>query len=406
MKRIALNFICKNESHVIERMLRSALSVVDVIVAVDTGSTDNTIDIIKRFGVSNNIPTIVFERLFDNFSNSRNYALNKTYLVCQELFGAINDIWGLTFDCDEILRVLEDFDKNRLSFDLYLVVVKLNEGLSVVRQALYRLSIAFRWEGPIHEILVWEKETTIRVSFMLELSIFSESKGGSWKTNLEDKFLNYARLLGDYANAGHEDFRTLFYVGASYASAGYYSKFEGKTKQHCEKAEVYFERAAGITEISSQEKVLLYNDFAKNKIILKRDWATIQPLFFLAYSNDNGKAEAIAYIIRHYMARKQWNTAYLFSYTAYMLYHGTTPSIKSMAGLNLDLYAWELLLYYYICCYYTRKFDEGKAARKQLMEFVLNHMNNFSYRQLLIIQVNSPFYLFLRASLHQLFNRH
>ena len=60
MGKLALNFICKDESHVIERMLTSVKSIVDLIVVNDTGSTDGTQDLIKKFGQENNIPTYFF----------------------------------------------------------------------------------------------------------------------------------------------------------------------------------------------------------------------------------------------------------------------------------------------------------------------------------------------------------
>ena len=57
MGKLALNFICKNEAHVIEKMLNSIKTITDLIVVNDTGSTDGTQDIIKKFGQENNIPT-------------------------------------------------------------------------------------------------------------------------------------------------------------------------------------------------------------------------------------------------------------------------------------------------------------------------------------------------------------
>ena len=51
MGKLALNFICKDESPVIEKMLESAKSIVDLIVVNDTGSTDGTQQIIKNFGI-------------------------------------------------------------------------------------------------------------------------------------------------------------------------------------------------------------------------------------------------------------------------------------------------------------------------------------------------------------------
>ena len=47
MGKLALNFICKNESHIINKMLESCKEITDLIVATDTGSTDGTQEIIK-----------------------------------------------------------------------------------------------------------------------------------------------------------------------------------------------------------------------------------------------------------------------------------------------------------------------------------------------------------------------
>ena len=75
MAKLVLTQIMKNEAHVITRMLDSIKTIVDIICLVDTGSTDNTIEVVKNWGMQNNIETHVFERSFDNFENSRNYSI-------------------------------------------------------------------------------------------------------------------------------------------------------------------------------------------------------------------------------------------------------------------------------------------------------------------------------------------
>jgi glycosyltransferase involved in cell wall biosynthesis len=46
---LCLNMIVKNESRIISRLLESVAGVIDTYCICDTGSTDNTIDIIKTF---------------------------------------------------------------------------------------------------------------------------------------------------------------------------------------------------------------------------------------------------------------------------------------------------------------------------------------------------------------------
>ena len=47
--RIILIIMIKNESKIIERALKSVEDFVDAICVCDTGSTDNTIEIVKKY---------------------------------------------------------------------------------------------------------------------------------------------------------------------------------------------------------------------------------------------------------------------------------------------------------------------------------------------------------------------
>ena len=50
MKTLSLCMITKNEEKNISRCLNSVKDIVDEIIIVDTGSTDNTIEIAKSYG--------------------------------------------------------------------------------------------------------------------------------------------------------------------------------------------------------------------------------------------------------------------------------------------------------------------------------------------------------------------
>ncbi len=87
MKTIGLVMIVKNESRSLEKCLSLAEKLVDEIFITDTGSTDNTVDIAKRFKAR----VSKFEWIND-FAAARNYALAKS--GCD---------WNLVLDADEYL---------------------------------------------------------------------------------------------------------------------------------------------------------------------------------------------------------------------------------------------------------------------------------------------------------------
>ncbi len=91
---ISLCMIVKNEAKFIKNCLEIASNYVDEIIIVDTGSTDNTLDIVKDF----NCKVSYFEWCND-FSKARNFSISK----------ASYD-WILILDADEFIDVI-DFEK-------------------------------------------------------------------------------------------------------------------------------------------------------------------------------------------------------------------------------------------------------------------------------------------------------
>lgn len=83
--RISICMIAFNAESKIEASLRSAVWAHEIIV-VDSGSTDETPAIAKRYGCR------IFNRAFDNFSNQKNYAMDQ----------ASGD-WILVLDSDEVI---------------------------------------------------------------------------------------------------------------------------------------------------------------------------------------------------------------------------------------------------------------------------------------------------------------
>ena len=78
-KKVTLVMIVKDESRVIERCLASVLPVIDSWVIVDTGSTDDTKEKIKKFFDNVGIPGELHESKWVNFGTNRTEALELAY---------------------------------------------------------------------------------------------------------------------------------------------------------------------------------------------------------------------------------------------------------------------------------------------------------------------------------------
>jgi glycosyltransferase involved in cell wall biosynthesis len=79
--KLCLNMIVKNESRIIHRLLNSVSSLIDSYCICDTGSTDNTIEIIETFFKEKGIPGKVIQEPFQDFGYNRTFALK----ACEDM---------------------------------------------------------------------------------------------------------------------------------------------------------------------------------------------------------------------------------------------------------------------------------------------------------------------------------
>jgi glycosyltransferase involved in cell wall biosynthesis len=102
--------IVKNESKIILRLLESVYKIIDAFCICDTGSDDDTPDVIKNFFKKKNIPGYVSKKKFVNFGFNRNFSLDK----CRMLYEDYDYI--LLLDADMIVKLSDDFIKSKNSF--------------------------------------------------------------------------------------------------------------------------------------------------------------------------------------------------------------------------------------------------------------------------------------------------
>lgn len=99
---LCLNMIVKNESKILTRLFDSVLPIIDTYCICDTGSTDDTPNIIKNYFDSKNIQGKLIFEPFKDFSYNRNFAL-------KECLGMSDYI--LLLDADMVLQIPDNFDK-------------------------------------------------------------------------------------------------------------------------------------------------------------------------------------------------------------------------------------------------------------------------------------------------------
>jgi len=233
---VSLSIIVKNESKVIERMLNTVWPILDYYVVVDTGSTDGTQDIIRKFFEEKGIPGEVIDHPWKNFEDARNKA--------REAVKGKAD-FGFWIDADEQLIINKNFNVDRFKSNLSKVDganVKIHYGgQNYFRMQFFKADFPWYWYGPVHEVLISDGQNTVGVAEGLDVLVTPD--GNSWTAETQQqKYEGHAKILEEYvANDPKEDPRWLFYLAQSWRDSG--------TKEGREKAiEWYTKRKNVVTK--------------------------------------------------------------------------------------------------------------------------------------------------------------
>ena len=145
---VTLSMIVKDEARVIARTLASVKPHIDRWVIVDTGSTDDTKEIVKR--ELDGVPGELHEAPFVNFEVTRNLALDR----CQKRTEFI--LW---MDADDELaggQALRNFlarERDARDPDREAYLVRVDTVVSFNSARVLRSRSGFRFKGVVHEVL-------------------------------------------------------------------------------------------------------------------------------------------------------------------------------------------------------------------------------------------------------------
>lgn len=391
MGKLALNFICKDESPVIENMLESAKDIVDLIVVNDTGSTDGTQQIIKNFGEKYGIPTYVFERPFDDFENSRNHAMQKLRDVVAELNWNPDQVHGFWFDCDETLVIDSKFNKSQFTKDLYMINTYIGQ-MKYTRNTFFKVSKPFRWYGPVHEFIVCDDQN-ITSGLAENIHVDVKMTGNSWLGDIAEKYASHSYKLEAYINKNRQDPRWIFYTAQSWHDAASIKDNKEENEERLRRSLKYYRERVSRTDGYAEE--IYYAQYRIGTImrIIEEPWHLTHMELLKAYQIDPLRGESIKVIIDHYLQMGDWNMAYLYSKFAKTTFHGKNPYPTRLLFVDEATYVWKFAEAHAAAAFYTGRMDEAKQTYQEIVNLTKTHPQYFSQDDLNKIQMNGQFFL-------------
>jgi glycosyltransferase involved in cell wall biosynthesis len=391
MPKLILNTIVKDEAHCILIMLESAAKISDAIVIADTGSTDGTQDLIRKFGEDNNIPTYVFERPFDDFEKSRNFGMEKARDVVKELGWDSNDCWTWWCDADETIIVDPKFDKKQFNKDLFMINTYIGQ-MKYTRNTFARVSKPFRFYGPVHEFIVCDDQN-ITSGLAENIHVDVKMIGASWQGDISQKYLSHSHKLEAYIAADRKDPRWIFYTAQSYHDSASMKDNKEENEERLRRSLKYYRERVSRTDGYAEE--IYYAQYRIGTImrILEEPWHLTHMELLKAYQIDPLRGESIKVIIDHYLQMGDWHMAYLYSKFAKTTFHGKNPYPTRLLFVDEATYIWRFAEAHAATCYYTGRMDEAKQTYQEMVNLTKTHPQYFTQDDLSKIQMNAQFFL-------------
>jgi len=335
--KVCVYAICKNESKFIERWVNS-MKEADAIYVLDTGSTDNSVELLKSLGVNVSVEEIKPWR----FDVARNKSLNLVPLdtdicVCtdiDEVFEAgwrekLESIWN-----ENVSKVKYNYN---WSFDKYG-----NPATTFFIEKIHKRK-GYKWIHPVHEVLnVMENEISVLVP-EITVNHYPDS---------EKSRSSYLPLLELSVQEEPLDDRNMHYLGRQYMYYGKYNECIDTLIKHLElpTAKWDAERCASMRFISRS-----YINLGRKK--------EAEMWLKLAIKEASYLRESYVELAGFYKDNERYEEAYELLKQAFL--------IKEKAPIYInEAFAWNEYIYELmgIVCYNLKLYPESLMYMEQALE--------------------------------------
>lgn len=228
---VCLNMIVKNESHVILETLKLLTPYINYWVICDTGSTDNTKEIITEYFKEVNISGEMYDDPWMDFDINRTLAITRAYKKADYIF---------VFDADD--KIQGKFEIPNKEIDSYFL--KIGSFLKFKRKFLFKGDLRWRYKSVVHEFCICESKNPITEMLIEGDYNVISCRTGARNLDPNKYFKDIKKILSRYDNEPDLKSRYQFYLGQSYFDKGDYDSsmiwYEKRTKSGGYEEEIYY----------------------------------------------------------------------------------------------------------------------------------------------------------------------
>ena len=365
MSTVCLSMIVKNETHIIHECLDSIHPHIDYWVIVDTGSTDGTQDLIRKYFAEKGIPGELHERPWVNFGHNRSEAL----ALCD---GKGDYAWMIDAD-DRVVGKFKYPNGKNLTADAYALKCG-RDNCIWWRNQIFKTGMGWKYVGVLHEYAHCDKQPLIQAKLDGDYALEARTLGHR-NVNITpvEKYSKDALVLEEALKTDPTNSRYQFYLAQSYFDSQQWDKAIG----------AYYKRV----EMGGWEEECYYSLFrvALCEISKESAWTTVQQKFLDAYDYRPCRAEPLHAIARFLRMNGRPRAAYLFAKEAAQIPY---PH-QDILFIDNNVYGWMALDELGSTAYYVHDHQSGLQACEKLLreghlpsnEIERVQKNHSSYRE-------------------------
>jgi glycosyltransferase involved in cell wall biosynthesis len=337
--KFGLCMIVKDESHIIHEVLQATLPIIDTYMILDTGSTDNTIQIIKDFYAKTDVTGEVVQSDWKGFGPSRSEALK----LCD---GKMDYI--LMIDADDLMvfptgskeffhRILDEHKPNA-------AIVQIKRGtLDYTRTQIFKACDDWRYVGVLHEYPTNDKKNNKMIKLPSEIYMIGRTLGNRSKQD-GNKYLKDAEVLLKEVEKEPDNERYVFYLAQSYRDGG-----------NIPEAIKWYKKRVEMGKWKEEQCVSAMN---LSRLLQDKDWA------WRAHELSPNRNESLVWYASYCRSKNLFTHDVL----AMIMYATTIPKpTEQVLFVETDIYEWRMWDELAIIAYHTGRKDICKTAAARLL---------------------------------------
>ena len=353
-----LNHLCimvKNGGEQFESMLKDNLPFFDRWTILDTGSTDNTIEIINRVLVGKKKGQL-YQEPFINFRDSRNRCLDLAESSCK-FITMLDDTYVITGELRNFLNEVRG-DQRSSSFSLFIH----SDDTIYGSNRIIKIKSGLRYVHRIHEVIT--NKNNINIVIPDEVVFIQDRRFDYMEKRTNDRKKLDLKLLFEEVEENPDEPRSYYYLAQTY-----------NILEDYEKAFYYFTKRVEFSNSGfNQERVdALFESARIANFKLNKPWAECEELYNKCYKADESRPESLYFIGIHYYLENNYKKAFDYFKKAFIIGFPTHCQYSLKPTLSYHF------LPKFLCkiCYELNEYDIGKQSSEYFLKNNLPSVDSY-----------------------------